>query len=96
MAENRSGRGQRGPQAQAAKHPGSDRRVKFMATSALMTAVLCVLGPLSIPIGPVPISLTNLAIYLMLYIKSISPLTNFILLNIINLNIKSFASNMFT
>lgn len=68
MAENRSGRGQRGPQAQAAKHPGSDRRVKFMATSALMTAVLCVLGPLSIPIGPVPISLTNLAIYLMLYI----------------------------
>ena len=31
-----------------------------MAAAALMTAVLCVLGPLSIPIGPVPISLTNL------------------------------------
>ena len=31
---------------------------------ALMTAVTCVLGPLSIPIGPVPISFTNLAIYL--------------------------------
>lgn len=32
----------------------------------LMTAVLCLLGPLSlvIPISPVPISLTNLAIYL--------------------------------
>lgn len=32
----------------------------------LMTAVLCILGPLSlvIPISPVPISLTNLAIYL--------------------------------
>ena len=33
---------------------------------ALMTAVLCLLGPLSliIPTSPVPISLTNLAIYL--------------------------------
>lgn len=33
---------------------------------ALMTAVLCLLGPLSliIPVSPVPISLTNLAIYL--------------------------------
>lgn len=32
----------------------------------LMTAVLCILGPMSlvIPISPVPISLTNLAIYL--------------------------------
>ena len=30
---------------------------------ALMTAVTCILGPLSVPIGPVPISLTNLAIY---------------------------------
>ena len=46
----------------------SDRRIKFMVTAAIMTAVLCVLGPLSLPIGPVPISLTNLVIYLMLYI----------------------------
>ena len=30
---------------------------------ALMAAVMCILGPLSIPIGPVPISLTNLVIY---------------------------------
>lgn len=35
---------------------------------ALMSAVLCLMGPLSIPIGPVPISLTNLALYLVLYI----------------------------
>lgn len=46
----------------------TDNKVKFMATSALMTAVMCILGPLSIPIGPVPVSLTNLAIYLTLYI----------------------------
>lgn len=37
---------------------------------ALMAAVICVLGPLSIPLpgGLVPISLTNLAIYFILYI----------------------------
>ena len=39
-----------------------------MATIALMTAVTCIVAPFSIPIGPVPISLTNFAIYLSLYI----------------------------
>lgn len=34
---------------------------------AVMTAVMCILGPLSLPIGIVPISLTNLAIYLAIY-----------------------------
>ena len=34
-----------------------------MAMTALMAAVICILGPLSIPIGEVPISFTNLAIY---------------------------------
>ena len=34
--------------------------------TALMAAVTCILAPLSIPIGPVPISFTNLAIYLSL------------------------------
>lgn len=41
---------------------------KTMALIGVMTAVTCVLAPLSIPIGPVPISLTNLAIYFGLYI----------------------------
>lgn len=34
----------------------------------IMAAVICILGPLSIPIGIVPISLTNFAIYFVLYI----------------------------
>ena len=34
----------------------------------VMTAVICVLGPLSLPIGIVPISLTNLAIYFAVYV----------------------------
>lgn len=33
-----------------------------MAAVALMAAVMCVLGPLSVPIGAVPISLTNFVI----------------------------------
>ncbi len=39
-----------------------------ITVTALMTAVTCILAPLSIPIGPVPISLTNLAIYISLYL----------------------------
>jgi biotin transport system substrate-specific component len=38
-----------------------------MTIIGVMAAVICILGPLSIPIGIVPISLTNLAIYLVLY-----------------------------
>ena len=38
------------------------------AMIAVMTAVTCVLAPLSVPIGPVPISLTNLVIYFSLFI----------------------------
>ncbi|MGN0317568.1 MAG: biotin transporter BioY [Lachnospira sp.] len=39
-----------------------------ITTCAIFTALMCILGPMSIPIGPVPISLTNLVIYLSVYI----------------------------
>lgn len=39
-----------------------------MSMIAVMTAVTCVLAPMSIPVGTVPISFTNLAIYLSLYL----------------------------
>lgn len=42
-------------------------KVLNLATIGIMTAIICVLGPLSIPIGLVPISLTNLAIFFALY-----------------------------
>lgn len=38
--------------------------VRHLTLVGLMTAVTCVLGPLAIPVGPVPISLGTLAIYL--------------------------------
>lgn len=43
---------------------------KQLVTTALMTAVICILAPLSIPIpvSPVPISLTNLVLYIGIFI----------------------------
>ena len=35
-----------------------------MAVTAVMAAVLCVLGPLTVPIGAIPISLANFVICL--------------------------------
>ena len=42
--------------------------MRDLTLTALMTAVLCVLAPVSIPIGPVPISLATFIIYLSIYI----------------------------
>lgn len=48
----------------------SSSKTKTMVIIALMAAVTCILGPLSlaIPISPVPISLTNLAVYFTVYV----------------------------
>lgn len=45
--------------------PGTrmNSQVVEMVTIALLAAIICILAPLSIPIGPVPISLTNLVLY---------------------------------
>lgn len=39
-----------------------------LTTCALMAALMCVLGPMSIQIGPIPVSFTNLVIYLTVYL----------------------------
>ena len=43
-------------------------KVYKMVMVAIMAAVICVLSPFSIPIGPVPISFANLAILFALYL----------------------------
>ena len=45
-------------------------RTKNMAVIGLMTAVICIAAPFSIPIpiSPVPISLTNFIIFIAVYI----------------------------
>lgn len=42
-------------------------KVFQMASIGVMAAAICILGPFSIPVGLVPISFTNLAIYITLY-----------------------------
>ncbi len=43
-------------------------KLAAMCLTAMMAAVICVLAPLSIPIGPVPITLGTLAVYLTVYV----------------------------
>ena len=43
-------------------------KVHNMVLTALMAAVICVLSPLTVPIGPVPLSFCNLAIFFALYL----------------------------
>ena len=42
--------------------------IRQMVMTAMMTAIMCVLAPLSIPIGPVPISLATFIVYLSAYV----------------------------
>lgn len=46
----------------------SRTRTYEMAGMALMAALMCILGPMSIPIGAVPITLTNLVVYFAVYL----------------------------
>lgn len=39
-----------------------------ITTCAIFTALMCIMGPLSVQIGPIPVSLTNLVIYLSVYL----------------------------
>ncbi len=43
-------------------------KVKEMTKIALFTAIICIVAPMSIPIGAVPVSFTNLAVYLSVYL----------------------------
>lgn len=45
-------------------------RTKFLTLTGLMTAVICIVGPLSLPlpVSPVPVTLTNFAIYIAVYV----------------------------
>lgn len=45
-----------------------NKKLHILTQTAIITAITCVLAPMSIPIGSVPISLTNLVIYLSLYL----------------------------
>lgn len=46
----------------------SGSRIRSMVLTGVMAAVICVISPWSIPIGEVPITLTQIAIFLALYV----------------------------
>lgn len=39
-----------------------------IVTSALFAALICIFAPMSVPIGPIPVSLTNLVLYFAIFI----------------------------
>ena len=41
-----------------------------IAVCGMFAALMCICGPLSVPIGPIPVSLTNLVIYLVIMVLS--------------------------
>ena len=45
-------------------------RTRFLTLTGLMTALTCIIGPLSLPlpVSPVPITLTNFAVYMAVYV----------------------------
>ena len=45
-----------------------DGNLYRMSMTALLSAVICVVAPMAIPIGPVPITLATLAMYLAVYL----------------------------
>ena len=60
---------------------------------ALMTAVICVLAPLSLPIGPVPISMATLVLFLSIYVlgwkKATISVCQYILLGLVGVPVFS-------
>ncbi|MBR3607854.1 MAG: biotin transporter BioY, partial [Lachnospiraceae bacterium] len=45
-----------------------NNKIQYMTGIALMSAVICLLGPIVIPIGIVPISFAGIGIYLSLFL----------------------------
>ena len=45
------------------KMSSAKSKTYIMTSAAIMTAVMCILAPLSVPIGPVPVSLGTLVLY---------------------------------
>lgn len=43
-------------------------KIQQMSLVALMAAILCIAGPLTIPVGPVPVSVLPILLYLIAYI----------------------------
>lgn len=65
----------------------------LITTCGIFTALLCILAPISVPIGPIPISLSGLVIYLSIYVigmkKSLISYVVYLLLGLVGLPVFS-------
>lgn len=50
-------------------------KIYKITSCAIFSALMCIFGPLSVPIGPIPVSLTNLVIYFAIYIMGMKGTT---------------------
>ncbi len=70
-----------------------DKRISAMVYTAVMAAALCILGPLSVPIGPVPVSLATFVIYIFLYVvgmkKGVAAVAVYLLLGLVGIPVFS-------
>lgn len=68
-------------------------KTKNLTDIALMTAILCVLAPISLPLQPVPLSLATFVLYLMAYLltpkQSLIAVGLYLLLGIVGLPVFS-------
>ena len=79
--------------------PKSLFSVRTMSFCAVSSAVMCILGPMSIPIGTVPVSFTNLVIYASLFVigkkRTVLSVAVYLLLGIFGLPVFSGYSGGF-
>lgn len=70
-----------------------DKKILFLARCGLFAALLCIFGPLSIPIGPIPVSLTGLVLYFSVVVlttkEAVTSCAVYLLLGIVGLPVFS-------
>lgn len=66
-----------------------DNKIQNLTLTALMAAILCIMGPIVIPIGMVPMSLANMAIYLAIILldkkKAVISTTIYLLIGLVGI-----------
>ena len=74
-------------------------KIRYLTQIALMSAVICILGPVVIPIGTIPISFTGIGVYLSLFLigkkKAVAAVCVYLLLGMAGLPVFSgFSSGL--
>ena len=70
-----------------------DNKIQNLTLTALMAAILCIMGPIVIPIGMVPLSFANMAIYLAIILldkkKALISTTIYLLMGLVGIPVYS-------